>query len=117
MDDQSIAATEEELRELAEAWTEPRAEECVLCYVARMLDAWGCDNTLRFAERFRQLRAPRASALLRRFGQAGGYCDCEIFLNAFVAVDPFGTGLPTCQGVGQGSSQPCGSWTRRVRGR
>jgi hypothetical protein len=118
MGDKSIAATtEEELRRLAAAWTEPGEGECVLCFVARMLDAWGCDDTLRFAERYRVRRAPRASALLRRFGDLGGYCDCEIFLNGYVVVDPFGVGLPACQGVGRGSAQPCGAWTRRVRGR
>jgi len=111
------AATEEELRQLAHQWTEPDEGECVLCFVARMLDSWGCDETLRFAERYRVRRAPRATAMLRRFNDAGGFCDCEIFLNGYVLADPFAGELPKCRGVRRGSSQPCGSWVRRIRGR
>src|SRR5438105_4691710 len=68
---------------LASILTEPRPDECVLCYVDRMLDAFGCDTTLRWARRWRDLRRPRATGLERRLESRGGFCDCEIFLNGW----------------------------------
>lgn len=120
--------TELLLQSMADQLTGPRAGECVACYVARMLDEFGCDDTLRFALRFRDLCAPRATALPRRLGQMGGYCDCEIFLNGLALSDePLRndedgnlTGPdspPTCRRVRKGSTQPCTNWMRRRRGR
>ena len=65
----------------AEQLTGVREQECLFCYVARMLGEHGCDTTLRFARSYRDQRAPRATAIERRMGQLGGFCDCEIFLN------------------------------------
>src|SRR6476659_373294 len=59
----------------------PREGECVLCYVDRMLGQHGCDTTLRWARRWRELRVPRARGLERRLSARGGCCDCEVFLN------------------------------------
>ena len=73
--------TERELRILSSALTDPHDGECLLCYVYRMLEH-GCTG-LRWALRYRDLRAPRATALEARLGQKGGYCDCEIFMNAY----------------------------------
>ena len=61
----------------------PEPGECVLCYVHRMLVNFGCDGRLRFAAHYRDVRAPQATALERRLGSVGGYCDCEIFLNGY----------------------------------
>ncbi|WP_425464517.1 DUF2695 domain-containing protein [Nocardioides eburneiflavus] len=43
-----------------------------------VVPAFGCCTTLRFATRYRDLRAPRAVGLERRLGDRGGFCDCEI---------------------------------------
>lgn len=114
---------------------EPKERECLLCYVQRMLLAFGCGG-LRFATHYRDVRAPRATGLERRLGQLGGLCDCEIFLNAYDLrsayctseglkdLDGVGYGdretswpdpLPSCLGVRAGSTQPCGLWYRRWR--
>ena len=69
------------IRSMARRLTQPRAGECLVCYVARMLDEFGCDTTLRFARNYRDQMAPRATKLERRLGDMGGFCDCEIFLN------------------------------------
>lgn len=101
----------------------PEPSECLLCYVARMLGLRGCDTTLRWARRWRDLRLPRATGLERRLGARGGYCDCEIFLNGWMLrselealdedVEP---GEPSpCPGVSIRSSQPCAQWVP-VRG-
>ncbi|WP_454293910.1 DUF2695 domain-containing protein [Salana multivorans] len=75
--------TEAHLRALSTTLTEPGHTECLLCYVERMLREFGCDTTLRYARRFRDLRAPRATALERRLARKGGFCDCEIFWNGY----------------------------------
>ena len=69
------------IRSMARRLTQPRTGECLVCYVARMLDEFGCDTTLRFARNYRDQVAPRATKLERRLGDMGGFCDCEIFLN------------------------------------
>jgi hypothetical protein len=105
---------------------EPTSEECLLCFVTRMLDTAGCDNTLRWAMRWRDARAPRATGLARRLERQGGYCDCEILMNGWDLVEDLqhrdGSGnlrwpgeLPGC--AGGRSSQPCAHWAPRQRGR
>ena len=94
----------------------------------------GCTG-LRWAKRYRDLRAPRATALERRLGQVGGFCDCEIFLNGYtlapdqwvrtpgVVVDGIlyetepkhPDPMPDCLGVRAGSTRGCGLWVRRQR--
>lgn len=124
---------EHELRTLSTALTEPGDDECLLCYVFRMLE-FGCTG-LRWAGRYRDLRAPRATALERRLAQKGGYCDCEIFMNGYELArelwveaeeyvedgvtyledptrpDP----MPSCRGVRVGSTQGCSLWVRLSR--
>jgi len=133
MDTSTPAELEAHLRELADALTEPAPQECVLCYVDRMLDAFGCDCTLRWARRWRDLRLPRATGLERRLEARGGFCDCEVFLNGWTSRDdrlvPDGKGddgngdadwpdvHPACAGVGLRSSQPCGNWVPWRRSR
>ena len=114
------------VRRTAAALTQPVEGECLLCFVARMLDEIGCDTTLRFATHYRDLRAPRATALEVRLGRMGGYCDCEIFLNGMtladrlLAYDEAGEplpwdGLPACVGVRRGSTKGCANWVRQRR--
>lgn len=82
----TAAEVQEAERILADASTlllGPYLGECLLCYVHRMLMEYGCNCRLRFAGHYRDVRAPRATALERRLGQSGGYCDCEIFLNSY----------------------------------
>ena len=55
-------AAEELVGAVAASLTAPGCdEECLLCFVARMLDDFGCDTTLRFVKHYRDLRAPRAT--------------------------------------------------------
>lgn len=112
---------EQHLADLSTALTAPGPDECVLCYVERMLAAFGCDSTLRWARRWRDLRLPRATGLERRLQARGGFCDCEVFLNGWglradlLVPDADGEPAwpaerPPCAGVGPRSSQPCGIW-------
>jgi hypothetical protein len=107
--------------------TLPRPGECFLCFTDRMLTASGCDSTLRWVRRWRDLRATSARALESRLGRHGGFCDCEVLLNGFTRRDDLlgadGPGgldrpgeQPPCAGVRAGSARPCGIWVPR-RGR
>src|SRR5689334_325301 len=113
------------LQAIADPRSVPAERECVACYVARMLTAFGCDTSLRWAIRFRDLRSPTATSLGRRLGAVGGFCDCEIFLNGYQLVrellvrDLHTDELeapaepPPCAGVGRTSTRPCANWERR----
>ena len=128
MDDVAIDQyAEAYVRSLARALTHPLARECLACYVLRMLNEFGCDTTLRFARCYRDVRAPRATALETRLGNMGGFCDCEIFLNGLrrarhlraydeLGDEVAGEPLPACEGVRRGSTQGCSHWVRRRRG-
>ena len=119
--------------DLTRRLTTPGDGECLYCYVVRMLDHHGCDNTLRWAGAFRDCRAPRATGLEARLGQLGGFCDCEIFLNG-VALAPhllvrgeadvddddfealqWPDPRPACSSVRAGSTKGCANWARRSR--
>lgn len=127
-----VGAAEKMLAELSHELFGLRAGECLLCYVNRMITTHDCVG-LRFAKHYRDVRAPRATALEGRLGQMGGFCDCEIFLNAyqlhpalFVRDQPteddqcpevrWPDPLPTCLGARRGSTQPCRLWCRQIRG-
>jgi len=132
-----VQEAERVLADASVALLRPEQGECLLCYVHRMLVAFGCDGRLRFSGHFRDVRAPRATALERRLGRTGGYCDCEIFLNGYDlrevywvpdATEPpeefedegdeeqtWPQQLPPCTGVRAGSTQPCRLWWRRLR--
>jgi hypothetical protein len=103
---------------LVEEQTTPRPGECLHCYVYRML-VFACDGTLRWALRWRDLRAPRVRALEHTLHARGGYCDCEIFLNGWqprvVVVGENGPAdfphdVPPCAGGRSGSTDPCRVW-------
>ena len=71
----SIEELEGELVALSGFMTAPKGSECLFCYVYRMLTSHGCDTTLRWARRWRGLRAPKATGLERTLRSQGGYCD------------------------------------------
>jgi hypothetical protein len=53
-------------------WLTPSEErECLHGYVARMLCEQGCDTSLRWARRYRVIRAHRITALKERLGRRG----------------------------------------------
>jgi hypothetical protein len=112
---------EAHVAQLSEALTEPHHDECVFCYVNRMLTAFGCDTTLRWARRWRDLLRPRATGLERRLEARGGFCDCEIFWNGWTLREDlqertedgdleWPASLPPCAGLAPRSSQPCANW-------
>lgn len=99
----------------------PWPRECLACYVLRMLEH-GC-NGLKWSKAYRDLRAPRATALERKFPELGGTCDCEVMANVFrpnaelwehnEAGEIDEANIPHCLAVRLGSIQPCGLWLMR----
>lgn len=105
----------------AEELPVPRDGECVLCFVDRLLGVRGCDTTLRWVTRWRQLRAPDVRGLERRLEARGGFCDCEVFLNGWSLREDlqipdedgeltWPSPRPMCSGVRARSTQPCANW-------
>ncbi|MFG6402317.1 DUF2695 domain-containing protein [Microbacterium sp. P04] len=128
---------EEYLRQLSARRIRPEEGECLVCFVNRMLNAFGCDNTLRFARAWRDERAPRATSLEERLADRGGFCDCEILYNAYWPAghlwsveqwndladggQEYTEGappetMPSCELSRKGSTKPCGLWEGVRRG-
>jgi hypothetical protein len=109
-----IDESEDSLCRRAAELTQPREDECLCCYVARLLVEIPCDGKLRHALHYRDVVAPRATGLAKRLGRLGGYCDCELFMNGYrvrgADEDADSDVLPPCTGVPRGSVQPCSSW-------
>jgi Protein of unknown function (DUF2695) len=111
-----IDESEDFLRRRAVELTQPREEECLCCYVARLLVEFPCDGSLRHALHYRDVVAPLAQRLATNLGRMGGYCDCEILMNGYQLrgedVDAACDVLPPCDGASRGSVQPCGNWVQ-----
>jgi Protein of unknown function (DUF2695) len=108
MTDDSIASdVEAELIELSSVLTEPREDECLRCYLLRMISEFGCDGRHRWTIRWRDLRTPAARGLVRRLQNLGGCCDCEVVLNVFPAYPKTQVLLPCAGQRLPGSAAPC----------
>ena len=83
-------AAEQHVRDVADRMLAVRPGECLACYVRRMVHEHGCVE-LRFVTAYRDRVAPRATSLARRLERLGGFCDCEVLLNAFVTVEELET--------------------------
>ena len=96
----------------------PYPSECVACFIDRMTRAHGCSDRLTWASRWRDQRAPRATALERRLESRGGFCDCEVLMNVYARPERLGDGSDAdpdaepleCLGVRKGSTRPCIRW-------
>lgn len=97
----------------------PVDHECLACYMYRVAGQSPCDGSLRVLKEYRDHSAPRATALERKIRLLGGYCDCEVLMNA---LRPAGTEAIRaidcgedliCKGVRRGCIQPCEQWMIR----
>jgi len=127
------------LHDAASTLITPTAGECLVCFVARQVDEFGCDGTHRFAVHYRDSVAPRATGLLVRLSAMGACCcDCEMFMNSYEPAarlwtpahesvssddvdewedpEPPDT-VPPCETTRRGSIKPCGNWERIPRSR
>ncbi|WP_395656760.1 DUF2695 domain-containing protein [Nocardioides sp.] len=113
------------LEMLADPDSEPGLYECIACFALRRVEAVGCDRTLRWAQWFRDVKSPTATALEARLQRIGVYCDCDLAengyrMNRMLLVRDLRTDelhapdeLPDCAGVRRTSTRPCANWERR----
>lgn len=106
----AVMAAESYVADVQSTLTAPRDRECLVCFLLRMVAEFGCDGTHRWTERWRDLCAPRATALVRRLASSGGQCcDCEVLINVYPDRVPEDMDArPACAGVSRrGSTRPC----------
>jgi hypothetical protein len=85
---------------------EPGHDECLRCYLMRMMEQSGCDGSYRWTLRWQSARAPRVSGLDARLRRQGGCCDCEVVFNIMPDY-PEADGILPCAGVPDGCTRPC----------
>jgi hypothetical protein len=98
---------EDLVRAAADALTAPLPEECLPCYLDRIVRDVPCDGSLRLSSHYRDSVAPRGTALEERLRLRGGFCDCEVLMNVF---EPKSELVMPCKGVRRGSTQACALW-------
>ena len=80
-----VTDVERSLRVLGGSLTAVEPDECLCCYLVRMLEQFGCDGRHRFTEHWRDARPRPMPALIRRLESRGGFCDCEVVFNVFMS--------------------------------
>jgi hypothetical protein len=103
----------------------PAPRECLPCFVRRMVEARGCTGTLVWAEHWKRLRSPGATALIARLERQGALCDCALIsipwtlspdLSEWTADGALAEPAtpPDCPGVRPRSTRPCELWSSRA---
>jgi hypothetical protein len=67
--------------------TAAQPDECLYCYLLRMLYGYGCDGTRRFTRHWADAQRWRPGWLLGWARRRGGDCDCEIVTTVLCADD------------------------------
>jgi hypothetical protein len=84
-----IAYAEPSAASSGSAGDAPGRQECLRCYLVRMIRAHGCDNTKKWTIRWRDRRAPGDGQLMEQIEERGGICcDCEVVFNVWEHEDP-----------------------------
>jgi hypothetical protein len=60
-----------------------RPGECLYCHLVRTLETAGCDHSTKLTQRWISAQLRSARWVLRWAESQGGYCDCEVLMNAF----------------------------------
>lgn len=105
----------------AQEW-QPRPGECLACFVHRMVGRCACTGTLVWAEHWKRVRSPGASALIGRLERQGAVCDCALTSvlwspapELWQWTEPGQPSAPekvlTCPGVRPRSTRPCALWS------
>ena len=70
--------------ELAERWTGARPDECLYCYLGRVLGEFGCHGAHEWTKRWCDAQSMATGWVLRWGRRNGGCCcDCEVVMNVF----------------------------------
>ncbi|MFL6238596.1 MAG: DUF2695 domain-containing protein [Actinomycetes bacterium] len=58
-----------------------RRGECLYCYLSRVTETYGCDDTLKLTQRWIDAQ-PRSARWVVKWAEGqGGGCDCEVLFN------------------------------------
>lgn len=79
---------EQHVRAVSEQLTRPARPECLLCYLNRLVQEFGCDGTLRWSKRWADSQPGGKRFSPKRLERGGGFCDCEVIMNVFRAEIP-----------------------------
>lgn len=78
-----VEGMERDLRVLSEQMVRPGEDECLYCYLVRMLNEFGC-NGHRFSEQWRDAQPRPLPGMMNWLSRNGGCCcDCEVVMNVF----------------------------------
>ena len=93
---------------------DPAEQECLRCYLARIIQARGCDHTRRWTTRWARRRAPHDGTLLDRIENLGGCCcDCEVLLNVWIPREDDDRAGPCAGSSHEDPLVPCRTWGPR----
>lgn len=90
-------SAERYVRQLASEIVAPHPDECLSCYLRRMIATYGCDHTLRWVQRWQRATPSSTRRLRPQLRSRGAHCDCEAVFNVFKLDIPVGPdALPPC---------------------
>ena len=61
----------------------PERNECLPCFLARVLARVGCAGTFEWTKEWRAVRSPRATSLEDRLSSLGAECDCLVLAHLY----------------------------------
>jgi Protein of unknown function (DUF2695) len=93
-----IDLMEHELQLLSQQLTAPLPNECLYCYLCRMIDEFWCCGDHRFTKTWADGRRVRGRPIVDWARATHGYCDCEVLLNSLGRRSTRRVGL-VCAGV------------------
>ena len=107
MADEMSRAVEREIADLAERLTAPGNDECLRCFLLRMITEFGCDGTYRWTIRWRDVCAAQPCRTAGPAWPARRMLRLRGPDERLPRLPPVSVALP-CAGVARpGSSRPC----------
>ncbi|WP_125612715.1 DUF2695 domain-containing protein [Specibacter cremeus] len=121
MEEMSAIDVDRSVNELAREMMTPEPNECLPCFVQRMVMLEGCENDLGWTGFYLARYSSSFTGLERLLDTIGGDCDCEVVEDVYARREELwnadrcpGCGVPLespgCRGVGGSPLQPCGLW-------
>jgi hypothetical protein len=78
---------------------QPFTYECLACFLQRAIPVSSCDGTAALTQTWMASQKEDTRWLIPWLQQRGGYCDCEVYLNALIDEEPgLVQGLVLCCG-------------------
>ncbi len=98
-DEPDLGRLDREVEGVPDQETAPLPDECLPCYLYRMVDTQECERDFRWVHRWQHAQLARLAGLDDWLNERGGHCDCEVLYYAFrdfFGGEPPVGGLPPC---------------------